>query len=151
MLDLAGNTLYIELTEVRKLCLLVCKKAWPINNVTCQAHCIHQQSTMAKSQKTRLQTYHAKDIISLEKKSMLLSHTSKCLQKVVTSVPTPASHTQKPDEDDGCLNGQAEMIEDDGIDLYADVNTNVTSCADFEHPAALHVRTKAKRYQNSVP
>jgi hypothetical protein len=95
--------------------------------------------------------YHAKDIISLEKKSVLLSNTSKHLRKVVTSVPTPASHTQKPDEDNGCLDGQAETMEDNGIDLYADVNTNVTSCADFEHPAALHVRTKAKRYQNSVP
>jgi len=108
---------------------------------------------MVKSRKTRLQTYHAKDIISLEKKSVLLSNTSKRLRKVVTSVPTltPASHTQKPDEDDGRLDGLAEMMEDDGIDLYADVNTNVTSCADFEHPAALHIRTKAKRYQNSVP
>ena len=76
-----------------------------------------------------------------------MSNTSKRLRKVVTSVPTPASHTQTPDEDDG----RAGMAVDDDMDLHhADANTNVTSCADFEHPAALHVRTKAKRYQNSV-
>lgn len=101
---------------------------------------------MPKLRKTRLQTYHAKDIRPLEQKSVLLSNTSKRLRKVVTSVPTPASHPQKPDEDDG----RAEMLVDDGMDLHADAIINV-SCADFEHPAALHVRTKAKRYQNSAP
>ena len=102
---------------------------------------------MANSRKKRLQTHHTKDVRSLKKKSVLLSNTSKRLQKVVTSVSTLASHTQEPDGDD---DGQAEMMADNGMDVHADANTNVTSCTDFEHPAALHVRTKAKRYQNSV-
>lgn len=101
---------------------------------------------MTKSRKTRLQTYHTRDIESLEQKSVLLSNTSKRLRRVVTSVPTPVSHTQNPDGDDG----RAEMMVDEGMDLGADDNVNVTSFTDFEHPAALHVRTKAKRYQNSV-
>jgi hypothetical protein len=102
-------------------------------------------STMAKSRKARVQTSHAKDLKSLEQKSILLSNTSKRLRRVVTSVPTPESHSQKHDNDD-----PSEMMVDDGVDLCHDANPNVTSCTDFEHPAALRVRTKAKRYQNSV-
>jgi hypothetical protein len=100
---------------------------------------------MAKSnRKTRLQTYHAKDVGSVERKSVLLSNTSKRLRKVVTSVPVPASsHTEK-------LDGDAEMIVDEDMDFHADVNTDSTSLTDLEHPAALRIRTKAKRYQNSV-
>lgn len=80
---------------------------------------------------------------------MLLSNTSKRLRKVVTSVPNLVAHPQKPDGDDGRLG--LEMMADEGMDLHADDDTNVTGFTDFEHPAALYVRTKAKRYQNSVP
>jgi hypothetical protein len=93
-----------------------------------------------------LQTSHAKDLGSLERTGVLLSNTSKRLRRVVTSVPVPASHAQKSDED----NGPPEMILDESMDFHADANTNATSCADFEHPAALRIRTRAKRYQNSV-
>lgn len=110
---------------------------------------------MAKStSRKRLQTYHAKDIASQEHNSVLLSNTSKRLRKVVTSVPVLTSHhshTPKSDGDDG-----AGIIVDEGMDFHEimdfhpDTNTDVTSCADFEHPAALRIRTRAKRYQNSV-
>ena len=91
-------------------------------------------STMAKSnRKTRLQTYHAKDVGSVKCKSVLLSNTSKRLQKVVTSVPVPASsHTKK-------LDGDAEMIVDEDMDFHAKVNTDLTSLTDLEHPAALRI------------
>jgi hypothetical protein len=103
---------------------------------------------MAKStRKTRLQTYHPKDLGMLERKGMLLSNTSKRLRKVVTSVPILASsHTQKCDGNDG----PTEMMVDESMDFYANTNTNVTSCTDFEHPASLWIQTRAKRYQNSV-
>jgi hypothetical protein len=105
-------------------------------------------STMVKSTwKTRLQTYRAKDLGSLERKGVLLSNTSSRLRKVVTSVPILASHSQKSDGD----NGQPEFpMVDESMDLPADINTNATSCADFEHPVALRIRTRAKQYQNSV-
>lgn len=76
---------------------------------------------------------------------MLLSNTSKRLRKVVTSLPIPASHTEKPEGDDG----PAETM-DENMDLLIDTDANTTSCADLEHPAGLHIRTRAKRYQNSV-
>jgi hypothetical protein len=99
---------------------------------------------MAKTtRKPRLQTYRAKDIQSLEHKSVLLSNTSKRLRKVVTSIPIPASHPENSGGDDGL----AGMMVDDSMDLHADANVGAT---DFEHPAALCVRTKAKRYKNSV-
>lgn len=104
---------------------------------------------MAKStQRKRLQTYHAKDVGSLQHRSQLLSNTGKRLRKVVTSVSIPASHTQKPHGDDS--DGPAEVIVDETMDHHADIDTSTISGADFEHPAALRIRTRAKRYQNSV-
>ena len=96
------------------------------------------------TRKTRLQTYRAKDLGSLEHRGVLLSNTSKRLRRVVTNVPIPRpASPQKLDSDDG----PTELMVDESVDFYADANTDAT---DFEHPAALRIRTKAKRYQNSV-
>ena len=96
---------------------------------------------MARSTwKTRLQTYHAKDIDTPERKGVLLSNTTRCVQKIVTSVPLPASHTETSDGYDG----PAEMTVNEGMDFHAKLNTSVTSCTDFKLPAALCIRTKAK-------
>lgn len=77
---------------------------------------------------------------------MLLSNTSKRLRKVVTSVSIPASQTVETDGDDG----PEEMTVDESMVFHAEDNTSATDCADFEHPAALRIQTRAKRYQNSV-
>jgi hypothetical protein len=95
------------------------------------------------SRKKRLQTYHTKDLGQLEHKGVLLSHTSKRLRRVVTNVPVPASSHPKCDNDDGLT----EMMVDESMDLHDDA---IADSTDFEHPAALRIRTKAKRYQNSV-
>jgi hypothetical protein len=122
-----------------------------IQRRSCPVELARSHQRMAKStRKTRVQTYHAKDLGSLKRKAVLLSNTSKRLRKVVTSVPIPASfessNPQKCDDD----NGLTETMVDESMDFYVDDNTNATSCTDFEHPAALQIRTRAKRYQNSV-
>ena len=102
---------------------------------------------MARStQKARLQTYHAKDIGSLEHKGVLLSNTSKHVQKVITNILLLAF---QPEKSDG-YNSLAEMMVDKSMDIHANVNTGMTSYADFEHPAALCIQTRVKHYQNSV-
>ena len=83
---------------------------------------------------------------------MLLSNTSKRLRRVVTSVPIPAASShQKCGNDDGLtemtLDESTEMILDESMDYHADT---VASSTDFEHPAAIRIWTRAKRYQNSV-
>ena len=109
-------------------------------------------STMVKTtQKKRLQMYCAKDIDlkSLECKSVLLSNTSKHLQKVVTSLLIliiPTSHTEKTG--DNGYDGPAETM-DEIMDLHIDADTN-PGCADFKHPASLCIQTRAKHYQNLV-
>jgi hypothetical protein len=58
----------------------------------------------------------------------------------------PASHTKKLDGDD-C---SAKIMVDENMDIYANVYTNSTTFADFEHPAALCIQIKAKRYLNLI-
>jgi len=100
---------------------------------------------MAKA-KSRLLIHHAKDAQPPGHKFTTLSNTAKRLRKVFTSAPlssTPPNPDAPPTGSDGLASSEIP------IDHSTELGTS--SDADTQQPAGgVRVRTKAKRYLNSV-
>jgi|SRR6267142_1368046 len=86
--------------------------------------------------KSRLLTHHAQPA---QRKFITLSNTSKRVRKVFTASASTSSLVQNQLEEESLDGGQSIIVDDlDGTP------------ADVDCPANISVRTKAKRYQNSV-
>ena len=100
----------------------------------------HRTSSMVKAT-SRLLKHHAQPSLRSHRNFVTSSNTSKGVRKVFTpsaSSSSPVKQQSQPEED--LLDGGHPIIVDD-LD---------GTPADIDYPANISVRTKAKRYQNSV-